>query len=524
MKKDKKEILYKNNAYKKILSGTNKVLEAITPSFGPLGSLVAIEKGKDRSPQLTNDGITIAKSIDLNCPFENMACQILKDIGDKVNEDVGDGTTSAMILSGEIFKNGIKAVVSADIDRNVIIKGLEKGFDILFSSLEKYRRDLYFEDIDKVAFASSRSDEISLLIKKAYEKIGAKGLITPDVSNSAESGLEIKSGAEYEIKNESIYLLDKENESVLHNPYILVTNINIDNIRKLVPILTKIKETGRRALIISQGCSQEVLGVLVANKQQGGIRVSTCKMNVAVPDRELSDVSVLVGAKFLDNVLDINFRDLELSDLGSAEKIILKKDKLIIINGKSNKEELEQKIHDLNKSINDAPSSFDKEKLSERLSRLTGGTAVIRLGAHTESELKEKKMRLEDALSATQSALVGGVVKGGCSIYLSLLRDLEAKRDNFTIDERLSYNIIVDSLKNLYISLMNNSSLNGDIMLYKAMEMDENLVYDIISNKFVDFEKEGMVESYLCIKSILQRSKSIVKALINSDVLVAIKK
>jgi chaperonin GroEL len=514
----KKRIIYNKHAHAVMNSGIQEMIKAVSNSFGPLGSISAIYKGHDRSPQLTNDGATIANSIDLK-GCNDVAVQILKEAGNRVSDAVGDGTSTTILLAGIMFNESMKYMVNSSVNRNEVISGLRRILTLSKEQISAITSELNFSNIKKIADAVSRDDQISLLVSKAYEKIGKNGIITTEDSNTGKSYLEIQNSATYDIKIENKALFDNRSDIEIFNPYFLITDEKIDNVRKLVPILTKISESGRCCLILSNGCSPEVVNVLLVNKNNGGLNVAPLMINTAKCYNDLKDISVVTGAQYIDSVFKVDFRGLELSDLGQCEKVLIKKDKMTIIKGSGKREDVKARIHELEKEKEAYTSSIEKELVSQRLAKIDGGTAIIKIGGYTESEIKEKKTRLEDAISAISASAIDGVICGGGYAYFKIINKIEEVKSEFTGDEQIACDIFIKALKAVYRILFKNARINADVVMNEMTEWG-NIAYDLKNEVYFNAENPEIIEPSLTTQVSIETAISVAISLIKMDAFV----
>ncbi len=521
-----KQLKYSDEAWRSLAEGIKKVADAVGSTLGPNGNNVVLEK-KWGSPTITNDGVTIAKEIELEDPFENMGAQLLKEVASKTNDVAGDGTTTATILGHAIFREGLKNVV-AGANAIQLKKGIEQAVKIIVEGLKQNSQPVETKEaIAQVASISANNDEaIGNLIANAMEKVGKDGVITIEESKGMETELEIVEGMQFDKGYASPYMItDKERmEASLDNAFILITDKKISAIKDLLPILEKVVQQGKGLVIIAEDVDGEALATIVVNKLRGTVNCLAIKAPGFGDRRKamLEDIAILTGGEVISEEKGLSLENVELHQLGQAAKIKSDKDNTTIVQGKGNAENISARIQEIRREIENTESSYDKEKLQERLAKLSGGVAVIKVGAATETELKEKKHRVEDALSATRAAVEEGIVAGGGTALINLIPSLEAAIQKTEAgDLRLGMTIVARSLEIPLRQIASNSGVEASVIVDKVKNSPKGVGFNARTGQFEDMVKAGVVDPSKVTRSALQNAASVVSLLLTTDVLIA---
>lgn len=520
-----KIIKFDFDARKKMEKGVDILANAVKITLGPKGRNVVIEKVY-APPLITNDGVTIAKEIELEDPFENIGAQLIKEVAIKANDLAGDGTTTATILAQAIIKNGLK-LISSGANPIFLKKGIEIGCKKIVDSLILNSKKISSTvEISQVATISAGDEEIGDLIAKAVEKIGISGVITVEEAKSFETSLEIVEGLEFNKGYISPYMVSNSEkmEAILDSPYILITNKKISSMKELIPILEQIMENPKPLLIITDALEGEALATLVLNKVRGTLNVVAVKSPSFGERRSelLEDIAVLTGGLFISEEKGFNISDLQLSDLGRAEKVKVTKDSTVIVGGKGDKSEISKRVETINNLKKESNSDYDIEKYEERISKLNGGVAVIKVGATTEVELKEKKLRIEDALNATKAAIEEGIIAGGGSVLTKLSKELEEL--NYEGDISLGINILKSSLLSPLKQIALNAGFDSGIIVEKVLNGPKNFGFDVVSEEYVNMIEKGIIDPTKVTRSALQNACSVASLFLTTEVVVANKK
>jgi chaperonin GroEL len=517
-----KEIKFNEDARRAIERGVNKLADTVKVTLGPKGRNVVLDK-KFGSPTITNDGVTIAKEIELEDPYENMGAQLVKEVATKTQDVAGDGTTTATLLAQAIIREGLKNV-AAGANPMILKKGIEKAVNAVVDEIKKFSKPIESkESIAQVASISAADEEIGKLIAEAMEKVGKDGVITVEESKTMGTTLEVVEGMQFDRGYISPYMVtDTEKmEAVLDEPYILITDKKISNVQDLLPVLEKIVQQGKKLLLIAEDVEGEALATLVVNKLRGTF---TC-VAVKAPgfgDRRkamLQDIAILTGGQVISEELGIELKNADLSMMGTARQVKVTKEDTIIVDGGGNPDEIKKRIAQIRTQIEDTTSEFDKEKLQERLAKLAGGVAVIQVGAATETELKEKKHRIEDALSATRAAVEEGIVAGGGTAFINALPALETLKAEG--DEKTGIDIIKRALEEPIRQIAFNAGLEGSIIVEKLKESKPGIGFDALKQEYVDMIAAGIVDPTKVTRSTLQNAASVAAMILTTEAVVA---
>ena len=520
-----KEIAYGSEARAKLLAGIDKLSDTVKITLGPKGRNVVLDK-KYGAPLITNDGVTIAKEIELEDPMENMGAQLIKEVATKTNDAAGDGTTTATLLAQAFIHEGMKNV-TAGANPMVILKGIQKAVDAAVAALKKNAQKVKgSEDIARVGTISASDAAIGRQIAEAMEKVTADGVITVEESKTAETYIDVVKGMKFDRGYLSPYMVTDTDkmEAVLSDAYVLVTDKKISNIQDLLPLLEQLVQSGGKLLIVAEDVEGEALTTLVLNKLRGTF---TC-VAVKAPgfgDRRkemLKDIAVLTGAEVITEEIGLDLKDATMMQLGRADQVKVDKENTTIVGGKGDPEEVKNRVAQIRANIATTTSDFDREKLQERLAKMAGGVAVIKVGAATEVEMKEKKLRIEDALNATRAAVEEGIVAGGGVAYLNVIEDVKKLLDASTGDEKTGVAIVLKALEAPVRQIAENAGYEGSVIVNKIMSSSKkNYGFDAYTEKYVDMLKTGIVDPAKVTRCALQNAASIAATVLTTEALVA---
>lgn len=520
-----KILKFDEEARKKLEIGVNTLADAVKVTLGPRGRNVVLEKSYG-SPLITNDGVSIAKEIELEDPFENMGAQLIKEVATKANDVAGDGTTTATILAQAIVKEGLK-MVSAGANPMFIKKGIEKATKEVINHLKARAKKIESnEEIAQVASISAGDEEIGKLIAQAMEKVGETGVITVEEAKSLETTLEVVEGMQFDKGYVSPYMVTDSERMVaeLDNPFILITDKKISNMKDILPILEQTVQTSRPMLIIADELEGEALTTLVINKLRGTLNVVAVKAP-AFGDRRkamLEDIAILTGGEVISEEKGMRLEETPIPQLGSAKKVKVTKDATIIVDGMGEAGIIKGRVTAIKNQIAETTSDYDKEKLQERLAKLSGGVAVIKVGAATETEMKDKKLRIEDALNATRAGVEEGIVSGGGTILVEIAKDM----DSFKLEgeEGIGVEIVKKALTAPLRQIAENAGVDGAVVLEKVKDMPEGYGFNAASEKYVNMIEEGILDPVKVTRSAIQNAASVSALILTTEVLVASKK
>lgn len=515
-----KTVKYSKEARDAVLKGVDKLADAVKITLGPKGRNVVLDKSFG-GPQIVNDGVTIAREIDLEDPYENMGAKLLFEVANNTNDIAGDGTTTATLLAQTLIHAGID-----EVEKGVNPVLLREGIDIASKKvadllLEKAHKIDSSSDVASVASVSSGSKEIGEIISQAMEKVGKDGVINVDESKGFDTSLEVCEGLRYDKGYISPYMVtDREKMLVeMENPLVLVTDQKISVIQDTLGILEQIVKVNKPLLIIADDIENEVISTLVVNKLRGTFNVVATKAPGFGDNQKLSleDIAILTGAKFFSKDLGMQLKDIQMQDLGTCKKIVVEKDHTTIIEGAGDKTLLSNRISEIKKQIEETTSSYDKDKLKERLAKLANGVAVIKVGATTESELKEKKLRIEDALNATKAAVEEGIIAGGGATLISIYRELKDNLKNNDKDIQKGIDIVLESLKKPLFQIAENSGFNGKDIVDKQLKEKDNIGFNAKTGEWVDMFENGIVDPCKVARSGILNAASISGLLITTE-------
>ena len=519
-----KEIKFSEDTRKALAAGVNKLADTVKVTMGPKGRNVILDK-KFGTPLITNDGVTIAKEIELEDRFENMGAQLVKEVAVKTNDIAGDGTTTATVLAQAIIREGLKNV-TAGSNPVLLRKGIQKAVEVAVEQLKAHSKDISTkEEISQVASVSSGDEEVGKLLAEAMEIVGKDGVITVEESKTMHTELDAVEGMQFDRGFVSAYMVtdvDKM-EAVLDNPYILITDKKISNIQEILPILEQIVQQGRKLLIIADDVEGEALSTLVVNKLRGTFDVVAVKAPGFGDRRKdmLGDIATLTGAQVISDELGYDLKDTELYMLGNAASVKVTKEATTIVGGTGFKEAIDERINQIRYMIDQTTSDFDREKLQERLAKLAGGVAVVRVGAATEVEMKEKKLRIEDALNATKAAVEEGIVAGGGTALVSVIPAVEELVNSLDGEEKLGANIIRKALEEPLRQIAINAGLEGAVIVKNVMDADLHVGFDALNEEYVNMIEAGIVDPTKVSRTALQNAASIAGVFLTTEAAVA---
>ena len=522
-----KDIKYGEDVRKSLLNGINKLADTVKVTLGPKGRNVVLDRSYG-APLITNDGVTIAKEVELEDPYENMGAGLVKEVSIKTNDVAGDGTTTATVLAQKMIKEGVKNIAAGG-DPMSIKKGMDKALDAAITSLKKISSDVNGkEDIGRVASISANNEEIGNLIADAMEKVSKDGVITIEESKTSNTDVKVVEGMQFDKGYISPYLVtDTEKmETVMENPYILITDKKITNIQEILPLLEELMRQSGKLLIIADDIEGEALSTLILNKLRGVLNVVAVKAPSFGDTRKdiLQDIAILTGGKVITGDLGLDLKDVTIDDLGRAKQIKVQKDNTIIVDGAGDKAEIAERVKHIKVEIENTSSTYDKEKLQDRLAKMAGGVAVIEVGAATEVEMKEKKLRIEDALSATKAAVEEGIVAGGGTAYINIIPDVEKLLNEVNEEERIGVKIILAALEEPVRQIATNAGLEGAIILDKVKNEKTGVGFDAKEERYVDMKKAGIVDPTKVTRSALQNAESIASMILTTEAGVVTKK
>ncbi len=522
-----KEIKFGEDARKKMLDGVNILADTVKVTLGPKGRNVVLDKNYG-APLITNDGVTIAKEIELDDPYENIGARLVKEVATKTNDVAGDGTTTATVLAQAIIKEGVRNVAAGG-DPMAIKRGIDKAVGTAIEGLKEISSEINGkEDIARVASISANNQEIGELIADAMEKVSKDGVITIEESKTATTGLNVVEGMQFDKGYISPYFVtDTEKmETIMENPYILITDKKIGNIQEILPLLEAVMGASGKLVIIADDIEGEALSTLVLNKLRGVLNVVAVKAPGFGDRRKemLEDIAVLTGGEVITSDLGLDLKDTMLEQLGRARQVKVQKENTIIVDGLGDKEELASRVKQVKAQIEETLSEFDKENLQERLAKIAGGVAVIEVGAATEVEMKEKKLRIEDALSATKAAVEEGIVSGGGTALINVMPKVEKIVETLQDDEKLGAKIVLRALEEPLRQIATNAGVEGAVILQKIKTSKIGIGFNAAKEEYVDMKKEGIVDPTKVTRSALQNAASIASMILTTESVVTDKK
>ena len=518
-----KQIKFGEDARKSLLEGVNKLADTVKVTLGPKGRNVVLDKSFG-APLITNDGVTIAKEIELEDKFENMGARLVKEVSTKTNDVAGDGTTTATVLAQAMIKEGVKNV-AAGADPMAIKRGVEKAVDSAVEELKEITSPVNGkEDIARVASISANNSEVGSLIADAMEKVSKDGVITIEESKTSNTELNVVEGMQFDKGYVSPYMVtDTEKmEAIVDNPYILITDRKISNIQEILPLLENLMQSSGKLVIICDDIESEALSTLILNKLRGVLNVVAVKAPGFGDKRKamLEDIAILTGGEVISQDLEMELKDTQIEQLGRAKQIKVQKENTIIVDGSGKKEEISTRIKQIKAQIEETKSDFDKENLQERLAKIAGGVAVIGVGAATEVEMKDKKLRIEDALSATKAAVEEGIVAGGGTAYVNIIPAVEKIAKSLNGGEKLGAEIVLKALEEPVKQIARNAGLEPAVILENVKKSAVGFGFDADKEQYVDMKKAGIVDPTKVTRSALQNAASIAAMVLTTESLV----
>ena len=518
-----KMIKYGEEARKSLLEGVNKLADTVKVTLGPKGRNVVLDKSFG-APLITNDGVTIAKEIELEDKFENMGARLVKEVSTKTNDVAGDGTTTATVLAQSMVKEGVKNV-AAGADPMAVKRGMDKAVNVAVEGLKEISSEINGrDDIARVASISANDIEIGNLIADAMEKVSKEGVITIEESKTSNTELNVVEGMQFDKGYVSPYMVtDTEKmEAVLENPYILLTDKKISNIQEILPLLEELMQQSGKLVIICDDIEGEALSTLILNKLRGVLNVVAVKAPGFGDKRKamLEDISILTGAQVITSDLGLELKDTTIEQLGRAKQVKVQKENTIIVDGSGDKEKISARAKQIKAQIEETTSEYDKEQLQERLAKIAGGVAVIGVGAATEVEMKDKKLRIEDALSATKAAVEEGIVAGGGTALINVIPKVQKLADTLEEGEKLGANIVLRALEEPVKQIAINAGLEPAVIAQKVKGEKEGIGFDAATEKYVDMKKAGIVDPTKVTRSALQNAASIASMVLTTESLV----
>ena len=518
-----KDIKFGEDARKKLLNGVNKLADTVKVTLGPKGRNVVLDKSFG-APLITNDGVTIAKEIELEDKFENMGARLVKEVSEKTNDVAGDGTTTATVLAQAMCREGVKNVAAGG-DPMAIKRGMDKGTEAAVEALKKISSPVNGkDDIARVASISANNEEVGNLIADAMEKVTTNGVITIEESKTSNTELNVVEGMQFDKGYVSPYMVTDTEKMIadMDNPYILITDKKIDNIQEILPLLENVMKMSGKLVIICDDIEGEALSTLILNKLRGVLNVVAVKAPGYGDKRKemLQDIAVLTGGEVITSDLGLELKDTEITQLGRAKQVKVEKDKTIIVDGNGDKQQIADRVGQIRAQLNDEKSEYEKEKLQERLAKLAGGVAVIGVGAATEVEMKDKKLRIEDALSATKAAVEEGIVAGGGTAYVNIIPEVEKVVNSLTNDEKIGARIILKALEEPVKQIAINAGLEPAVILEKVKSEKVGIGFDAKNEQYVDMKKAGIVDPTKVSRSAIQNAESIASMILTTESIV----
>ena len=519
-----KEIKYGVEARKALEAGVNQLADTVRVTLGPKGRNVALDKSFG-APLITNDGVTIAKEIELKDPFENMGAQLLKEAATKTNDVAGDGTTTATVLAQAMINEGMKNL-AAGANPIVLRKGMKKATEAAVEEIAKMSKPIEGKaQIARVAAISASDDAVGEMVADAMEKVSKDGVITIEESKTMKTELDLVEGMQFDRGYVSAYMctdMDKM-EAVLDDPYILITDKKISNIQEILPLLEQVVKTGARLLIIAEDVEGEALTTLIVNKLRGTFNVVAVKAPGYGDRRKemLKDIAILTGGQVISDEIGLDLKEVTMDQLGRAKSVKVQKENTIIVDGCGDKDEIAARVSQIRAQIEETTSDFDREKLQERLAKLAGGVAVIRVGAATEAEMKEAKLRMEDALAATKAAVEEGIIAGGGSAYVHAAKKVAEVVNGLEGDEKTGGRIILKALEAPLYHIVANAGLEGAVIINKVAESEVGVGFDAYNEEYVDMIQAGILDPAKVTRSALQNATSVASTLLTTESVVA---
>lgn len=519
-----KQIKFGTEARKALEAGVNQLADTVSVTLGPKGRNVVLDKSYG-APLITNDGVTIAKEIELPDEFENMGAQLVKEAATKTNDVAGDGTTTATVLAQAMINEGMKNL-AAGANPIILRKGMKKATECAVEAISKMSSPVEGKShVQRIAAISAGDDEVGTLVADAMEKVSKDGVITVEESKTMKTELDLVEGMQFDRGYVSAYMctdMDKM-EAVLDNPYILITDKKLINIQDVLPLLEQIVQQGARLLIIAEDVEGEALTTLVINKLRGTFNVVAVKAPGYGDRRKemLQDIAILTGGQVISSEVGLELKDATLEQLGRAKSVKVQKENTIIVDGEGDSEAIKSRVAQIRGQIEETTSDFDREKLQERLAKLAGGVAVIRAGAATEAEMKENKLRMEDALAATKAAIEEGIIAGGGSAYIHATKEVEKLAATLEGDEKTGAKVVLKALEAPLFKIAANAGLEGAVIISKVKEGKAGFGFDALKEEYVDLAKSGILDPVKVTRSALQNATSVASTLLTTESLVA---
>ncbi len=519
-----KEIKYGAEARAALESGVNQLADTVRVTLGPKGRNVVLDKSFG-APLITNDGVTIAKEIELKDAFENMGAQLVKEVATKTNDVAGDGTTTATVLAQAMINAGMKNL-AAGANPIILRKGMKKATDCAVEAIAKMSQKVDGKNhIARVAAISAGDDEVGQLVADAMEKVSGDGVITIEESKTMQTELDLVEGMQFDRGYISAYMatdMDKM-EAVLDNPYILITDKKISSIQEILPLLEQVVQSGAKLLIIAEDVEGEALTTLIVNKLRGTFNVVAVKAPGYGERRKamLEDIAILTGGTVISSEVGYELKDTDMSMLGHAKSVKVQKENTVIVDGDGDKAAIQSRINQIKAQIEETTSDFDREKLQERLAKLAGGVAVIRVGAATETEMKEAKLRMEDALAATRAAVEEGIICGGGSAYIHASKEVAKLAETLEGDEKTGASIVLKALEAPLFHIAANAGLEGSVIINKVRESEAGVGFDALKEEYVDMVSAGILDPAKVTRSALQNANSVASTLLTTESVVA---
>ena len=519
-----KEIKYGAEARQALEKGVNSLANTVRVTLGPKGRNVVLDKSYG-APLITNDGVTIAKEIELEDGFENMGAQLVKEVATKTNDVAGDGTTTATVLAQAMVNEGMKNL-AAGANPIILRKGMKKATEVAVAAIKEMSQKVNGkEHIARVAAISAGDDEVGQMVADAMEKVSGDGVITIEESKTMATELDTVDGMQFDRGYISAYMatdMDKM-EAILDNPLILITDKKISNIQEILPLLEQIVQQGRKLLIIAEDVEGEALTTLIVNKLRGTFNVVAVKAPGYGDRRKamLEDIAILTGGTVISSELGLELKDATLDQLGRAKSVKVRKDDTVIVDGEGKKKDIQARISQIKKQIEETTSDFDREKLQERLAKLAGGVAVIRVGAATETEMKEAKLRMEDALAATRAAVEEGIIAGGGSAYIHASKKVAEFAETLDGDEKTGARVVLKALEAPLYHIAANAGLDGSVIVNKVRESKKGIGFDALKEEYVDMVKAGILDPAKVTRSALQNATSVASTLLTTESVVS---
>ncbi len=519
-----KEIKYGAEAREALESGVNQLADTVRVTLGPKGRNVVLDKSYG-APTITNDGVTIAKEIELEDPYENMGAQLIKEVASKTNDVAGDGTTTATVLAQAMVNEGIKNL-AAGANPIILRKGMHKATDAAVEAIASMASPVTEKDqIANVASISAGDEEVGSMVADAMEEVSNNGVITIEESKTMKTELDLVEGMQFDRGYISSYMCTDMDKMVaeLDNPYILITDKKISTTQDILPLLEQIVQSGQKLLIIADDVDGEALTTLIVNKLRGTFNVVAVKAPGYGDRRKemLQDIAILTGGTVISDEVGLELKDATMDELGRAKSVKVEKENTVIVDGYGSKEDIDARVNQINMQLDETTSDFDKEKLQERLAKLAGGVAVIRVGAATETEMQEAKLRMEDALAATRAAVEEGIVAGGGSAYIHAAKEVAKAAEEMEGDEKTGANVVLKALEAPIYRIAENAGVEGPVIINKVKESEVGIGYDALSEQYVDMVSSGILDPAKVTRSALQNATSVASTLLTTESVVA---